>query len=298
MSNKKTRLSVVVVVLAFALVAAVPGFAGTAIVGSVAASTNATVSGQPALQGSVVFSGDILKVTKDGVAMVTYGRGSRALFGRDSDVSFSREGESLTARLASGSVSIFQPGDERNGLQLKFDNVTIGPAGGYKTLGDVAMLGDQVVVRTKEGMMNVHFADGKTTQVPAGKVMRLVPNSQRAPQEAMGSQHFTSQTDWVPYATLAAGGLAAILAAVDISKTDNATSAANSAGAAANSATAAANSATAAANAAASEAAAAQSQAAAATVNTNAVGCALDKQINGGSTSPYMPPSGSTCPGT
>jgi len=292
MSNRKARLSVVLVVLTFALVAAVPAFAGSAVVGSVAESIHATVSGQPALQGSPVFSGDVLKVTKDGVAIVTYGRGSRAVFGRDSDVSFSREGEAVTAHLSSGSVSIFQPGEEQNGIRLKFDNVTIGPAGGFKTLGEVAMLGSAVVIRTKEGVMSVHFADGKTTQVPAGKVMKLVPNPQRTPQEAMGSQHFGAQESWVEYAALAAGGTAAILAGISISKGNDATNAANSAGAAAASAGSAAAAAAAAANSATAAASAAAAAGSASAANANLVGCALDTVTT---TSPYTPPTGYSC---
>jgi len=296
MSNRNARLYVVLAVLTLALVAAVPAFAGSAVVGSVAESIHATVSGQPALQGSPVFSGDVLKVTKDGVAIVTYGRGSRAVFGRDSDASFSREGEVVTAHLASGSVSIFQPVEEQNGMRLKFDNVTIGAAGGYKTLGEVAMLGNQVVVRTKEGVMSVRFADGKTTQVPAGKVMKLVPNSQQSSQGSMGSQHFGSQANWVEYGALVAGGLAAVLAGISISKADDATTAANSAGAAAAGAASAAGAAAAAANSATAAASAAAAVGSAAAANANLVGCALDITVSAnGQSSPYMPPTGYSC---
>jgi len=290
MSKKNARFYVGVLVLCFAVVAAVPAFAGSSIVGSVAGSMNATISGQPALSGSTVFSGDSLNV-RDGAAVVTFGKGSRAVFGRNSEASFSREGESVTARLASGSVSMFQPGEERTGMRLKFDNVTIGPAGGYKTLGEVAMLGDTVVIRTKEGMMSVNFADGKTAQVPAGEVMRLVPTP-RAPQEAAGSQHYgAGQANWVEYAALGAAGAAAVLAGVSISKSDDAGTDALNAQAAAN---AAASAAVAAGSAAVSAANAAAASAAAA---ANAVGCALDVYANSlGQPSPYTVPSGETCP--
>jgi len=295
MSKKNARFYVGVLVLCFAMLAVVPAFAGSSIVGSVAGSMNATISGQPALNGTTVFSGDSLKV-KDGAAVVTFGRGSRAVFGRNSEASFSREGESVTARLASGSVSIFQPGEERSGMRFKFDNVTIGPAGGYKTLGEVAMLGDTVVVRTKEGMMSVNFADGKTTEVPAGEVLRLVPNTQRAPQEAAGSQHFGGQASWVEYAALGAAGVAAVLAGVSISKADSAATDAVDATAAANAAGSAAVSAAAAAAASATAAASAAEQAAV------DAGCAENIVYhsiagNGTSPSPFTPPTGFTAPG-
>jgi len=252
MSQKNIKLSLGMLVLCFAIVAAVPAFAGSSIVGSVAGSTNAMIGGQPALSGSTIFSGDSLKVT-DGVAVVTLGKGSRAVFGRNSEVLFARDGEGVTAHLASGSVSIFQPGNEQNGMQVKFDNMTIAPAGGYKTLGEVAMVGDSLVVKTKEGMMSVTFANGRTAQVPAGKLLTLAP-TQRAPQEAAGSQHFGSNINGVEWATLAAATTAAILAGIDIGKSNNATTAANAATAAANSAIAAASSAAAAASEAAAEA--------------------------------------------
>jgi len=288
MSKKNAKYYVGALVLSFVMVAAIPAFAGSSVVGSVAGSINATIAGQPVLVGSTVFSGDSLKV-KDGAAVVTLDRGSRAVFGRNSEVSFSRDAQSVTAHLSAGSVSIFQPGEERNGMRVKFDNVTIGPAGGYKTLGEVAMLGDTVVVRTKEGMMSVNFANGTTTEVPAGEVLRLVPNTQRAPQEAAGSQHYGSQINWVEVATLAAATTAAILAGIDISKADNATNAANAAAAAAASAVAAASSA---ASAASAEAAAAESAAVAA-------GCAENivyRQTNPTGPSPFTPPTGYTCP--
>jgi len=287
MSQKNVRLFVVALVLCFAVVAGVPAYAGSSIVGSVAGSTNATIGGQPAINGSTIFSGDSLKVT-NGVAFVTLGKGSRAVFGRNSQVSFLREGEGITAQLASGSVSIFQPGEEQNGMRVKFDNMTIGPAGGYKTLGEVAMLGETVVVRTKEGMMTVNFANGKTTQVPAGKALTLAP-TQRAPQEAAGSQHFGSSISGIEWATLAVAGTAAVLAGVDLSKADNATTAANSAAAAANAAGSAA-------TAAGSEASAAAAAASTAAANANTVGCALNTFANGqGDASPYSPPAGYSC---
>jgi len=293
MSKKNVTFYVTVLVLCFATVAAIPAFAGSSVVGSVAGSMNATISGQPALGGSTVFAGDTLKVN-DGAAVMTFGKGSRAVFGRNSEVSFSRDGESVTARLASGSVSIFQPGEERNGMQLKFDNMTIGPAGGYKTLGEVAMLGDTVVVRTKQGMMSVKFANGKTTEVPAGQLMRLVPNPQQTPQQ-VGSQHYSSSVSPVAWAALAVAGTAAVIAGVDISKTNTASNNAASAAAAASNAITAANAATAAASNAVT---AANSAAAAAAAEANTLGCALDAlAAQQGQASPYTPPSGQSCGG-
>jgi len=285
MAPKNVGLSVGMLVLCSATAAAVPALAGSSIVGSVAGSTNATIGGQPAIDGSTIFSGDCLKVN-DGMAVVTLGRGNRAVFGRNSEVSFWPEGDGVIAHLASGSVSIFQPGKEQTGMRIKFGEMTIGPAGGSKTLGEVAMLGDTVVVRTKLGMMSVSFANGKTTQVPAGKALTLTPAG-RAPREAAGSHHSGSNIKGGQWATLAAAGTAALLAGILLNKTDNATSAATGAGAAAAAAETAASNAATAANAAA----AAASSAAAEAVIAETISCEL---LNAFKTyaSPYVPPGG------
>ncbi|HEV2380174.1 MAG TPA: hypothetical protein VG206_10315, partial [Terriglobia bacterium] len=61
------KLKTATVVLAALLVAA-PLYAGSAVVGSVAGSLNATVGGQALVPSTVIFSGDSLQV-KDGAAV-------------------------------------------------------------------------------------------------------------------------------------------------------------------------------------------------------------------------------------
>jgi len=284
MSNKNLRFYMAVLVFCFSMLAAGPVFAGSAVVGSVAGGMNATIGGQPVLSGYTVFSGDNLKV-RDGAAVVTMGKGSRAVFGRDSEASFLREGDNVTVQLTKGDVSLFQPGAESNaGLRVKIDNVTVGPASGFKTLGEVAMLDDSVVIRTKEGLLKVNWADGKSTEVAAGNALRLVPKTERAPQAAGGSQHFGGSANWVEYASLGAATVAAILAGIDISKANNASSNALAAESAA--------------NAANSTAGAALSAAQLANSSALAAGCALNFFVTGqtGQVSPFVPPSGETCP--
>ncbi|HXJ94814.1 MAG TPA: hypothetical protein VMT20_18375, partial [Terriglobia bacterium] len=72
------RLRIIMIVLA-ALVAAAPVFAGSAVIGSVAGSLNATVGGQALVPNSVIFSGDSLQV-KDGAAVIALENGSRMAF--------------------------------------------------------------------------------------------------------------------------------------------------------------------------------------------------------------------------
>jgi len=335
MSKKNMKLHVALLVLGLGMFIAAPAFAGSAIVGSVAGSMNATIGGQPVLQGHTLFSGDSLKVT-EGAAVVIVGKGSRLVFGRDSDVLFSREGESVTVHLLRGDISLFQPSDEGNGaLRVKIDNVTIAPGSGFKTLGQVAMVGDTVLVSAREGQMKVEWADGKTAEVAAGKSLKLVPKTQRAPQEATGSQHYGYNTDrTLEWVAAGGAGLAAILAGVAISHASNATTAANNANsnaiaatnaanaatAAATSAGAAANAATAAANAANSTATLANSSATAAflfqdpslaaqaaayaavsgvtaaQVQAFTQGCISDiVSVSQGQASPYTPPTGFNC---
>jgi len=296
MKGKNFKLMLGALILSLAVVASVPAFAGSSIVGSVAGSANAMIGGQPALNGSTIFSGDSLKVT-DGVAVVTLGKGTRAVFGRNSEVLFSREGEGIAAHLSSGSVSIFQPTEEQNGVRVKFDGLTVGPTSGYRTLGEVAMVGDAVTVRTKEGVMSVSDASGKTTQVPAGKSLRMVP-TRRAPQAAAGSQHF-GNGNALTWAAIAAGGTAAVLAGIGLSRANDAKSAAEDATAAANAANSTAG--TAATNASSAAAAATSAGAAAnsAAAVANSAGCAIDQlaidegfsTLNGWA-SPYVPPNG------
>jgi len=98
------RLSLCLILLG--LVAAVPAFAGSAVVGSVAGSMNATVSGQALLPNTTLFSGDSLQV-KDGVAVVALGSTSRLVFGHDTVASFLRDSNEVTVLLSQGNVAVF-----------------------------------------------------------------------------------------------------------------------------------------------------------------------------------------------
>ena len=58
-------------------------YAGSAVVGSVAGSVNATMGGRELIPNATIFSGDSLQV-KDSVAVIALGRGSRMVLGRES----------------------------------------------------------------------------------------------------------------------------------------------------------------------------------------------------------------------
>src|SRR2546429_3382506 len=92
-----SRALLFVLLLGFA---SIPAFAGSAVVGSVAGSMNATLGGQPLLPNSAIFSGDSLKV-KDGATVIALASGSRLVFGRETEARFLREGDRKSTRLNS-----------------------------------------------------------------------------------------------------------------------------------------------------------------------------------------------------
>ena len=144
------RLRITMIVLA-TLVAAAPVFAGSAVIGSVAGSLNATVGGQALVPNSVIFSGDSLQV-KDGAAVIALENGSRMAFGRETEASFLRGSSGVEVLLGRGDVSMYQS-DGRLGVAVKAGDYEVKPATGYKTLGEVAMLNGLVTVTSKEGAL-------------------------------------------------------------------------------------------------------------------------------------------------
>jgi hypothetical protein len=253
----------------------IPALGGSAAIGSVAGSRNATLSGQAVAPNTTVFSGDQLQV-REGVAVVAMGQGSRMVFGRETEASFLREANEVTVLLGRGNVSMYQPA-ESAGLRVKAGAVTVEPAKGYQTLGEVAMVNGAVVVTAKKGTLQVE-GQGRSQAVAAGKTVTVPVNTATArapmPDPPSSNAHITTATG-LAVLGLGAGTAAAILAGLDLSRSGDARDAANAAISAANAATSAAN---------------AAGQAA------NAAGCALDALNPTVSPSPYVPPSGFSCP--
>jgi len=274
-----------VCVMLVAVIAAAPAFAGSAVVGSVAGSMNATMEGQPLLPNSVVFSGQSLSV-KDGAAVVATGTGARIVFGRDTTASFLRDqNNEVTLQLAQGNVSLFQP-DGSTRVRVKAGTVSVVPASGFKTLCEVAMVGNSIVVTAEKGSLRVE-GNGAPVEVTQGKTITIQPGSSRVPQASGGSQHFGGGgSKALEIGAIAAGGTAAILAGIAMSRADDAKTDALTADSDLASAGTALNSAVAAANSAAT--------------NAYNVGCALNNFVDQYNTfygttfaSPYTPPSGS-----
>jgi len=283
LSKFNLRLTLCLVVLG--LVVTVPAFAGSAVVGSVAGSMNATVGGQTLLPNTTLFSGDSLNV-KDGVAVVAVGSSSRMVFGHNTVASFLRDSNEITVLLDQGDVSLFQS-DVKTPVRVKVGNVSVIPAAGIKTLGEVAMLNGTAVITAKEGTLRVE-GNGPAVNVAQGKTITLNTKASAPPGggNPPSGKHISSDEAWLVAAT-AVGVGAIITGAVALSRagtaSDNASSAASEASVAASNAAAA----TSAASTADSDALAA----------ANSVGCALNTLAGEeGLMSPYIPPTGESCP--
>ena len=175
----KNTAKVALMLLLLGLVALAPAFAGSAVVGSVAGSTNATVGGVALLPNTTLFSGDSVQV-KDGVAIVAVGKTSRVVFGRETIASFLRDTNEVTVLLGQGNVSVFHPDDSVK-LSVKAGDVSVTPEAGFKTLGEVAMLNNSLVISSKEGTLLVNNGD-QTVRVAKGKTITFSAKSARAPQ--------------------------------------------------------------------------------------------------------------------
>ncbi|MGH9449897.1 MAG: hypothetical protein ACRD11_05070 [Terriglobia bacterium] len=281
--SMKSRITLFLLLLG--IVGAAPIFAGSAAIGTVAGSLNATVSGQALLPNSTVFNGDQLQV-KDGAAVIALTNGSRMTLGSQTQAQFLQEPDGVAVALAKGNVSMFHPAKGSN-LAVNVEKYSVTPGKGYKTVGEVAMLNGAVVVTTKEGNLQV-TGNGRTVDVAQGKTITLLPKNAAMPQTGT-SQKLVSGNTGLEAATLAAAGVGAILAGVGMSRAGSARDAANAANTQAAAATSAATAATSAANAATSAATAAGNAA-------NAAGCALNSSSDSGP-SPYTPPAGMNCVG-
>jgi hypothetical protein len=213
---------------------------------------------------------------KDGAAVVAVGRGSRLVFGEETVASFLREGTDVTVLLGQGTVLLYQ-GQAGINLAVKVGSLTVAPTGGYKTLGEIAMINGAVVVKAREGKLRVESADRRTAvEVVKGKTITVkeARTAGRAPQGGAAAHGATG----LQVATLAGSGVSAVLGGLAAKKAGDAQDEAKTATTAAQNAQQQAEAATAAAEAAGTAA--------------NQAGCALDTVSE---SSEYIPPAGFTC---
>jgi hypothetical protein len=234
MFRRKATTRIALLVL-FAGVVAVPVYAGSAVIGSVAGSKDATVGGQVLVPNTTLFSGDSLQV-KEGVAVIALGQGSRMVFGHQTQASFVREGDEVTVLLGTGNVSLYHP-EAGVAMKVKAGPVVIAPAKGFKTLGQVAMLNGSVVITAKEGKLNVE-GNGPAVEVAKGKTITLKTKPAAAPQA--GGAAAVSGLTAGQVASIAGAGAAGVGAGFSIaarSKASDALAAAQDATAAAEAST-------------------------------------------------------------
>ena len=271
------RMYAAIVCLLLGTTAAIPTFAGSAAVGSVAGSMNATVGGQTLLPNTTIFSGDNLQVL-DGVAVMVVGGDTRIVLGRDTLATFQRELHAVTVVLNQGNVSVYHPSTSL-ALRVKVGDVLIQSEPGFKTLSEVAMLNGAIIVTAKEGTVRVD-RNGEVTDIAHGRTLTIPIQTKNARAPQVGGSQNLGGGNVAGAVGLAAGGVAAILAGVAISRNSDTKDAAAAAQAQALSARNSANDAAAA--------------AAAAAASANSAGCALNLIANHmGLASPYAPTSGS-----
>src|SRR5437773_2625087 len=291
-------VAVLAVAVSMATFASARASAGSAVIGSVAGSRNATLAGEPLLPSAVVFSGDSLKVG-DGATVIALSQGSRLVLGRETQASFLRDGSEVTVLLGQGSVSLYHPEGGAE-LRVKANGLSIEPARGFKTLGEVAMLDGAVVVTSKEGSLRVE-GNGSPVEVAKGRTILIEPKAARAPAPqgapAGGGPAGPGSATIISAAALGVGAMGAVVGFASLSRSNDARDSAKTANTTATAAAEAAKAAADAASAATNLATAAAAVAAAALQETNIVGCDLNKFANSdGKPSPYTPPSGLTCP--
>ncbi len=295
MLSKSLPVRCMLLTVLLGLVAWVPAFGGSAVIGSVAGSRNATIGGQSVVPNTTIFSGDSLQVS-DGVAVVAIGGGSRMVFGRETIVSFLRDPDEVTVLLSQGNVSLFHP-ESGSAVRVKAGDVSIVPARGFKTLGEIAMVGNTIVVTAKEGALRVE-GNGSPLEVAQGKTITVAA---RTPSPSPAKPHVgtvSSSTGWAVAGT-AAAVTGAILAGVAISRANNARDAAAAANVTAGQAVSAASASNSSAGAALAAANAATSAANAANSNAIGAGCALNSiaaQFGLTPPSPFIPPAGTKGP--
>src|SRR5579859_713411 len=222
MSGKNLKLSMSLFVILAVMVGVVPTFAASAIIGSVAGGTNATIGGQTLLPNTTVFSGDSLKV-RDGAAVVALGMGSRMVFGRETVASFDRGADEVTVQLGQCNVVMYHP-EAGMSMRVKIGDVSVSAGKGYRTLGEVAMVNGAVVITAKEGMLQVQGPE-RSVELTKGKTIEIMPKSAGSPQPGQGTSGSTSshmsQAEWVGIGGLAAGGTSAVVGFVNWHKLNN-----------------------------------------------------------------------------
>lgn len=101
------------------------------------------------------------------------------LLGSNTDASFLEEADGVTVSMTRGNMSLYHP-EASKGFRVKIGDVTVLPAKGYRTMGEVAMLNGLLQVTAKDGALQVEQS-GKTKEVSKGKTITISTTADRAP---------------------------------------------------------------------------------------------------------------------
>lgn len=176
--TSKTRLSWILALVGIMGFAVATALASPAPVGSLMGSKNATLDGQAPLPNTVLLSGDNLRVN-DGLAMVTLDQGNRMVLGSNTDASFLKEASGVTVSMTRGNMSLFHP-EASKAFRVKVGDVTVMPTQGFRTMGEIAMVNGLLVVRAKDGALQVEKS-GTTKKVIKGQTITIATTANRAP---------------------------------------------------------------------------------------------------------------------
>lgn len=176
---------------------------GSMPVGALMGSRNTTVDGQVPLPHTTLLSGDNLRVN-DGLAMVALEQGNRMVLGRETEASFLRDADAVTVSLTQGYLSLYHP-QASSTFRVRAGDVTVAPAKGYRTLGEIAMADGYLAVTAKDGALQVEKA-GTTQEVAKGKTITIAARAGSAPAPVPpGNRHFKRWPKALLYIGMGAG---------------------------------------------------------------------------------------------
>lgn len=186
-------------------------------VGSLLGSKNANLDGRVALPYSTLLSGDTVQVS-NGLAMVSLDQGNRVILGRETEASFLREADGLSVFLTRGAMSLYH-GKAGTGLRVRVGDVTVAPAKGCRTRGEIAMVNGLLLVTAKDGSLQVG-EPGSTIEVAKGKTIRIVAAAARAPTPVPpGTRHISHKVVFTM--AIIAGGAATTLTTIALTRTSS-----------------------------------------------------------------------------
>ena len=144
--------------------------AASNIVGFVVTGTDATIAGKPVTAGRTVMSGESVQVGS-GSVMLAVGNGGKLTLNPGTSARFQRNPTDVVALLDSGSISVDQPGNNRE-LHIQTGNLSIHPHSDSRTLAAVEVTSASLVVATQQGTVRVQ-GDIRPLDIVAGNAMRF-----------------------------------------------------------------------------------------------------------------------------